>query len=80
MAHPKHSLTSLETVRWLGGTNGVLELIDQTLLPGELRRIQLRDVESVWEAIKSLHVRSAPAIGIAASYGVVLGLQNCSDT
>jgi methylthioribose-1-phosphate isomerase len=66
---------TLETVQWLGGTDGVLELVDQTLLPAELRRIQLRDVESVWEAIRVLRVRGAPAIGIAAAYGVILGLR-----
>jgi methylthioribose-1-phosphate isomerase len=71
--------TPLETVRWLGGTDGVLELIDQTLLPGEMTRIQLQDAESVWEAIKSLRVRGAPAIGIAAAYGVVIGMQHAVD-
>ncbi len=78
MAHSDTSTESLETVRWLGGTDGVLELIDQTLLPIELRRIQLRGVESVWEAIKTLRVRGAPAIGIAATYGLVLGLQDAT--
>ncbi len=71
--------STLEAVRWLGGVDGVLELIDQTLLPLEMRQIQLRDAESVWEAIKSLRVRGAPAIGIAAAYGVVLGLQSATD-
>ena len=71
--------TSLETIRWLGAVDGVLELIDQTVLPAEVRRIQLRDAESVWEAIQSLRVRGAPAIGIAAAYGVVLGMQTAVD-
>lgn len=65
----------LETLRWIGDATGHLELIDQTLLPVELRTIACRDVETVWEAIKRLRVRGAPAIGIAAAYGVVVGLQ-----
>jgi methylthioribose-1-phosphate isomerase len=45
-------------------------------LPLELVELECRQVETVWEAIKSLRVRGAPAIGIAAAYGVVLGLQS----
>ena len=50
-------------------------MIDQTRLPVELVEIDCHDVETVWEAIKLLRVRGAPAIGIAAAYGVCLGLQ-----
>lgn len=63
------------TMTWEGGTDGYLRMIDQTLLPVEHRTIDCRDVETVWEAIKSLRVRGAPAIGVAAAYGVVIGLQ-----
>ncbi len=69
----------LETVRWIGGLDGRLRMIDQTLLPVEFKEIDCRDVETVWEAIKMLRVRGAPAIGIAAAYGVCLGLQNVLD-
>lgn len=55
--------------------NGALQALDQTLLPTELRRDDWRTVESVWEGIKALRVRGAPAIGIAAAYGVCVGLQ-----
>lgn len=65
-----------ETIGWRGDINGELRLIDQTLLPGELREIACHDEPTVWEAIKSLRVRGAPAIGIAAAYGVVLGVRN----
>lgn len=54
-------------------------LIDQTLLPTEFVEIECRDVATVWEAIKMLRVRGAPAIGIAAAYGVVLGVQNLAQ-
>lgn len=63
----------------MGGADGYLQLIDQTLLPGELRQIACRDVETVWEAIKVLRVRGAPAIGVAAAYGVCLGIQSALD-
>lgn len=68
-----------ETIEWIGETDGHLCLIDQTLLPTELTRIDCRDVETVWNAIKMLRVRGAPAIGIAAAYGVVVGLQTVGD-
>ena len=45
-------------------------IVDQTLLPGELRYVELRDREGMYEAIKALRVRGAPAIGIFAAYCV----------
>ncbi|HEY2148748.1 MAG TPA: S-methyl-5-thioribose-1-phosphate isomerase [Pirellulales bacterium] len=64
------------TLQWIGGVDGHLRLIDQTRLPEELVEIDCFDVETVWEAIRSLRVRGAPAIGMAAAYGVTLGLQH----
>ena len=72
-------MAETETIVWSGGTDGYLDLIDQTLLPNELSRIECRDIETVWEAIKMLRVRGAPAIGIAAAYGVTVGLQQVGD-
>ena len=72
-------VTSTETMAWVGGVDGYLDLIDQTKLPNEMVRIKCHDVETVWEAIKTLRVRGAPAIGIAAAYGVVIGLQTVKD-
>lgn len=64
-------------VAWVGDApSGFLRLLDQTLLPVECRELELRTVETVWEAIKSLRVRGAPAIGVAAAYGVVVGIQS----
>jgi methylthioribose-1-phosphate isomerase len=65
----------LETLRWVGDIDGHLVMIDQTLLPGETKELACRDVDTVFEAIRSLRVRGAPAIGIAAAYGVCVGLQ-----
>src|SRR3954454_14276740 len=64
----------IETLRWIGDEHGHLVLIDQTRLPVELVELECRNVEAVWDAIKQLRVRGAPAIGIAAAYGVVLGV------
>ena len=69
-------MNDVETMRWDGDVAGHLSMIDQTLLPTELKRIDCRDIATVWEAIKMLRVRGAPAIGIAAAYGVVVGLQS----
>lgn len=71
--------TSPATLHWSGGVDGHLEMIDQTRLPTELVSIECRDVETVFEAIRSLRVRGAPAIGIAAAYGVCIGLQDVLD-
>jgi len=62
----------IETMRWKGGC---LELVDQTLLPAQLSYKDCRNVDEIAEAIESLRVRGAPAIGIAAAFGVVLGAQ-----
>ncbi len=56
-----------------GRGNRFLRLIDQTRLPMEFVEIDCREVAAVWEAIKVLRVRGAPAIGIAAAYGAVIG-------
>lgn len=73
------SSSTVETIRWAGDARGHLVLIDQTRLPTELITIDCTDVETVWEAIKMLRVRGAPAIGIAAAYGVVIGIAETGD-
>lgn len=69
-----------DSINWVGDEHGYLELIDQTLLPTELKTIACRDVETVWEAIKMLRVRGAPAIGIAAAYGVCVVAGSADDS
>jgi len=64
-----------QAFKWVGGVDGFLELIDQRKLPGELVRLQCRDIEQVYEAIKTLAVRGAPAIGVCAAYGLALAMQ-----
>ena len=70
----------IQTLCWVGDRAGYLQMIDQTLLPTELIHLEIRDVETVWEAIKMLRVRGAPAIGIAAAYGVCIGLQTVAGS
>jgi len=67
--------TPYVSVRWSGDALGTLELLDQTLLPDRTEMIQCADEAQLHEAIVALRVRGAPAIGIAAAYGVVLALQ-----
>ena len=67
------------TLEWKGDVEGYLELIDQTQLPLKLEILECRDVKTVWQAIKRLSVRGAPAIGVSAAYGMVIGLQNVID-
>ncbi|MDA8427155.1 MAG: hypothetical protein M0Z80_13590, partial [Treponema sp.] len=62
------------SLRWEGGE---LYLLDQTRLPGEVVEERQESVEMVWDSIKRLVVRGAPAIGIAGAYGLVLGLRDC---
>ncbi len=69
----------LEPVR-LDDIEGCLVVLDQTLLPNEIVFLRLRTRESVWEAIRQLRVRGAPAIGIAAAFGVYLAVRESRAT
>ncbi len=66
----------LPTIEWIGGVDGRIKLIDQTLLPNELKYVYCDDRESIYHAIKTLMVRGAPAIGIAGAMGTVVGIKN----
>ncbi|GKU80220.1 S-methyl-5-thioribose-1-phosphate isomerase [Paenibacillus sp. L3-i20] len=66
----------LQSVIWTGDK---LDLLDQRLLPEEIIYLPLTTSEDVWEAIRHLKVRGAPAIGIAAAYGVVLGSRSADS-
>lgn len=59
--------------------DGVIELLDQTRLPQEAVVLKVRDYRELAQAIREMRVRGAPAIGLAAAYGVVLGLQGLED-
>jgi methylthioribose-1-phosphate isomerase len=68
--------TPLQSVRW---ASEHLDLLDQRLLPEEIVYLQLTTAEDVWEAIRHLKVRGAPAIGIAAAYGIYLGVRDITN-
>ena len=69
---------NFHTLKWIGGVSGYLELIDQRKLPGEFVMMDCKTPEEIWDAIKTLAVRGAPAIGVTAGYGVVIGLGKLS--
>jgi len=66
---------ALQPVIWTGGH---VDLLDQRLLPGEVVYLKLTSSEDIWEAIRHLKVRGAPAIGISAAFGVVLGAREAA--
>ncbi len=67
---------SLHTMRWVDNT---LELLDQTKLPHNVEYVSCRTYNDVAEAIKTMQVRGAPAIGAAAAFGMVLGARSFSS-
>jgi len=64
---------AIETIKWI---NGAACIIDQTKLPGKFEYIYCKKVETLWEAIRVLRVRGAPALGVAAGFGVLLGIKS----
>ena len=64
--------SAVDTVRPLVWTSSGLEVLDQRRLPFEVVYNTYQNVHQVAEAIATMQVRGAPAIGIAAAYGVVL--------
>lgn len=63
------NITDLKTVRLSDDLNAVV-ILDQTRLPAEESYLQLSTAEEIWDAIYELKVRGAPAIGVAAAYGM----------
>lgn len=66
------------TVR-LSEDGQAVEIIDQTLLPNEVKFLRLETAESIYEAIFELRVRGAPAIGIAAAFGMYVLARQIPD-
>ena len=62
----------LQTIAWTGNA---ARLLDQTKLPTETVYVDITDEQQMWDAIKRLVVRGAPAIGVAAAFGVYLGVR-----
>ena len=66
-------MSAVESVRWSADGSAV-DIIDQRLLPGRLVRRELRSADDVCDAILTLAVRGAPAIGVAGAMGLVVSL------
>ena len=64
------------TIEWISDLTGYVQIIDQTLLPQRLELLRIEDAQTMFEAIRSLRVRGAPAIGIAAAMGLVLAVRH----
>lgn len=64
-----NSILNYESVRL---DNDELILLDQTKLPNEINILRLTDIKDIWQAIYKLQVRGAPAIGVAAAFGLYI--------
>lgn len=77
MREVPHGPTNVpRTLYWEGDEHGALYLLDQTVLPHTVTHRRCETAQSVHFAIRELCVRGAPAIGVAAAYGVVLGVRD----
>ena len=81
--------SKIKTVEWIktGDLKGVSRMVDQTLIPYEYKKVDILTVQQMYDAIKTMIVRGAPAIGISGAHGVALcaiellekGEQNFTD-
>ena len=67
--------SGLRTLDWVGGTDGAVEMVDQTALPAAYTILRIDNVPDMVAAIQRLSVRGAPAIGVAGAFGVVLAVR-----
>lgn len=75
----------LKTIEWIpdgdtGPVPGRVRFIDQTRLPLDLVYVESADVREIWQAIKTLQIRGAPAIGVAGAMGVAAAVQSAPGT
>lgn len=68
--------TVVQSIEW---REDHVRILDQTYLPNREVYSDIRDVGRMWEAIKKLRIRGAPAIGIAAAYGMYLGIKDLPE-
>ena len=67
------------TTIWHDTFDGWVKIIDQRLLPHELKIVDLKSLDEAIFAIKEMQVRGAPLIGVTAAYGLYLASKNNSD-
>ena len=65
----RNNMREIITLKW---EKGNLFLLDQTLLPNTVTYVACKSLEDVYQAIQTMIVRGAPAIGVSAGYGMVL--------
>ncbi|MBI3524045.1 MAG: S-methyl-5-thioribose-1-phosphate isomerase [Betaproteobacteria bacterium] len=75
MLDESKNVTGYNVARSLRWVDGELFILDQTRLPGEIVENRQETIEQVWESIQQLKVRGAPAIGVAAAYGLLVGMR-----
>jgi methylthioribose-1-phosphate isomerase len=73
MEDEKLSFYEQRTIKW-NKTNNTVVIIDQTLLPNQLSFVECTTVPEIIDAIKTMKIRGAPAIGVAGAMGVVLSV------
>ena len=66
----------MRSIEWLDNS---VRFIDQTRLPNEEIYVETESLDELAEAIRTLKVRGAPALGVAAAYGILLGIQHLPD-
>ena len=68
-------MNTKKTIEWIkeGSCGGFSRMIDQTIIPYEFKKVDIKTSKDMYKAIKTMIVRGAPAIGIAGAHGVVLG-------
>ncbi|MDH5364514.1 MAG: hypothetical protein OEW82_05040, partial [Dehalococcoidia bacterium] len=71
------STMALKAIEWL---DDKLRILDQSKLPWEQSFVDLAGYQDVALAIKEMRIRGAPAIGVAAAYGIALGAQDIKTT
>lgn len=69
--------TAIQSIEW---KEDHLRILDQTYLPKREVYSDIKDVGRIWEAIKKLRVRGAPAIGIATAYGFYMGIKELPES
>ena len=67
--------SGLRALDWVGGSDGVVEMLDQTALPAAYTVLRIDNVPDMVAAIQRLSVRGAPAIGVAGAFGVALAVR-----
>jgi methylthioribose-1-phosphate isomerase len=70
-------MARLKTIEWI---DHCARIVDQAQLPGALVYKDIRSSEEMFTAIKTLQIRGAPAIGVAAAFGVYLGIRDIADS